>query len=161
MLLIREAQKNDMPCVLELIKELALFEKEPHAVETTVDILMESGFGNNPDFKCFVAEFEAAIVGMALVFFRFSTWKGKVLHLEDLIVTKKARKKGIGKKLLDQVVLFGKENKVKRISWEVLDWNQPAKNFYKQHGATILKHWEVVHLNQQAIENYIRHINSY
>jgi GNAT superfamily N-acetyltransferase len=151
---IRPAVKTDMKAVLALITELAIFEKEPDAVEVTEDYLINAGFGNNPEFKCFVAEIDAEIVGMALVFTRFSTWKGTVLHLEDLIVNQKYRGQGIGAALLDKVVAYGKELGVKRISWEVLDWNTGAIEFYKQKGANILETWRVVHLDKNGINNY-------
>lgn len=151
----REATKEDMPRVLELIAELAVFENEPDAVKINVDALIESGFGTQPKFKCFVIEDADKIQGMALVFFRFSTWVGKVLHLEDLIVTKSGRGKGYGKLLLDAVVKFGKQSQVKRISWEVLDWNEPAIKFYEKNGANVMRNWDVVQLNEKGIENYL------
>ena len=152
---IRLATKNDMPKVLKLIKDLAHFEKEPDAVEITVDYLIEKGFSSNPEFTCFVAEVENEIEGIALVYKRFSTWKGVTLHLEDLIVSQEKRGLGIGSKLLDRVVLYGAELKVKRISWEVLDWNKPAIEFYNKKGAFIKDEWRVVHLNAHGIKNYI------
>lgn len=152
---IRKANKNDMPRVLELIQELATFEKEPNAVIVTVDQLQNDGFTGHPDFTCFVAETEVQIEGIALVFQRYSTWKGKVIHLEDLIVNQKMRGYGIGTALLDEVIKYGAQLGVKRISWEVLDWNLPAINFYNQKGANIMEDWKVVHLNEEGINNYI------
>ncbi len=143
------------PKVLELIKELAHFEREPDAVEVTVEELTLNGFGENPEFTCFVAEMENSIVGIALVYKRFSTWKGVTLHLEDLIVSQKMRGQGIGSKLLDRVILYASELKVKRVTWEVLDWNKPAIDFYEKRGATIKKEWRVVHLDENGIKNYI------
>jgi len=156
---IRKAQATDMDSVLNLIKELAVFEKEPNEVELSVLDLQEAGFGKQPEFTCFVAENNSVIIGIALVYYRFSTWKGTVLHLEDLIVGQKHRGHGIGTLLLDEVVKFGFENKVKRISWEVLDWNEPAINFYESKGADVKRDWDVVHLNENAIENYVKNIN--
>lgn len=153
-MIIREAKVADMKSVLNLITELAIFEKEPDAVEVTEAYLVNAGFGSQPEFKCFVAEISSNIVGMALVFNRFSTWKGTVLHLEDLIVNQNYRGKGIGAALLDTVVNYGKQLGVKRISWEVLDWNTDAIKFYEQKGANILDTWRVVHLNQNGINNY-------
>lgn len=152
---IREATKNDMSRVLELIQELATFEKEPDAVIVTVEQLQKDGFSGHPDFKCFVAEVNNTIEGMALIFERYSTWKGKVIHLEDLIVNQSMRGSGIGTALLDTVIKHGAQLGVKRISWEVLDWNTPAINFYNQKGARIMDDWKVVHLNEQGIKNYI------
>lgn len=155
---IRLATKNDMTQVLDLIKELALFEREPDAVEVTVNDLKNHGFVGKPEFTCFVAEKDDEIQGMALVFKRYSTWKGIVLHLEDLIVKREKRGLGIGNKLLDTVVNYGKQLGVKRISWEVLDWNQPAIDFYHKKGAKMMDDWRVVHLDEQGIENYLAKI---
>ncbi len=152
---IRNAIKQDMPQVLNLIHELAVFEKEDDAVEVTVSDLEQDGFGENPAFHCFVAEVNNKIEGMALVYFRYSTWKGKALHLEDLIVSEAMRGSGIGTKLLDEVVKYGHSLGVKRINWEVLDWNKPAIVFYEKNGANVMRDWNVVHLNEQAIKNYI------
>ena len=154
----RLAIKKDMPRVLELIQELATFEKEPHAVEVTVTDLEKDGFGSNPKFTCFVLEEENNIEGIALVYPRYSTWKGEVLHLEDLIVSKKCRGKGLGTKLLDSVVNYGKEIGVKRISWEVLDWNEPAIEFYQKKGANVMRDWDVVHLDENGITNYLNQL---
>ena len=152
---IRKAKPTDLQHILDLIVELAVFEKEPDAVEVTVDELMNSGFGVRPDFTCFVAEINTKIVGIALVYTRFSTWKGRVLHLEDLIVSEVMRGQGIGSALLNQVVRFADELKVKRISWEVLDWNTPAIEFYEAKGADVKRDWDVVHLNEKGIKNYL------
>jgi len=141
--------------VLELIKELAVFEKEPDAVIVTEEQLIKDGFKGHPYFKCFVAETDRQIEGIALVFIRYSTWKGKALHLEDLIVNKEMRGSGMGTALLDTVVKFGAELGVKRISWEVLNWNTPAIDFYNQKGASIMEEWKLVHLNEEGINNYI------
>ncbi|WP_452218481.1 N-acetyltransferase family protein [Lacinutrix undariae] len=152
---IREARKGDMPYVLQLINELAVFEKEPDAVEVTVADLEADGFGKNPKFKCFVAEYENHIYGIALVYMRYSTWKGAVLHLEDLIVSASMRGKGLGTLLLDEVVKYGYQLKVKRICWDVLDWNAPAIAFYEQKGADVKRDWDVVHLDEKGIQTYI------
>ena len=157
-IVIREAAKTDMPSVLELIKELAVFEREPDAVEVTVAQLESDGFEGNHAFHCFVAEVEGIVGGMALVYPRYSTWKGVVLHLEDLIVTESMRGIGLGVALLNRVVQFGAEQGVKRISWEVLDWNKPAIDFYENKGAVLLRDWDVVHLDEQGIQNYLKNI---
>jgi len=153
--LIREARKSDAKQILDLIKELADFEKEPHEVEVTVQDLQKDGFDANPAFKCFVAENNMNIAGIALVYNRYSTWKGRSLHLEDLIVSEKYRGNKIGTLLLDQVVKYGKSLGVKRISWEVLDWNEPAIAFYEKKGAKVLRDWDVVQLNEQGINDYL------
>jgi len=155
---IREARKADMPHVLQLINELAVFEKEPNAVEITIANLEADGFGAFPKFKCFVAEHQNTICGMALVYMRYSTWKGAALHLEDLIVSAAMRGKGLGTLLLNEVVLYGDALNVKRISWDVLDWNAPAIAFYEQKGADVKRDWDIVHLDEKGIKAYISKI---
>ncbi|NVJ63369.1 MAG: GNAT family N-acetyltransferase [Flavobacteriaceae bacterium] len=151
--LIRTAKPTDMKEVLGLIQELAVFENEPYAVEITEEDLIRDGFEGDA-FKCFVAEKEARIVGIALVYPRYSTWKGVALHLEDLIVTQSLRGSGIGSALLKQVVDYAKELGVKRVSWDVLDWNEPAISFYEAKGAKVLRDWDVVQLDEQGIKNF-------
>jgi GNAT superfamily N-acetyltransferase len=155
---IRRATKDDMSRALDLIKELAAFEKEENAVEVTVQDLQNDGFGEYPAFTCFVAELNNKVEGIALVFMRYSTWKGRILHLEDLVVNKKMRGLGIGTALLDEVVKFAHHLGVKRINWEVLDWNEKAIKLYEKKGAKILRDWDVVHLSEQGIKNYIANI---
>jgi len=151
--LIRTAKPTDMKEVLGLIQELAVFENEPDAVEISEEDLIRDGFDGDA-FKCFVAEKEARIVGIALVYPRYSTWKGVALHLEDLIVTQSLRGSGIGSALLKQVVDYAKELGVKRVSWDVLDWNEPAISFYEAKGAKVLRDWDVVQLDEQGIKNF-------
>ena len=156
---IRKAKATDMPHVLDLIKELASFEKETNAVEVTVNDLIRDGIEReNKLFYCFVAEVKGAIVGMALIYDRYSTWKGPIIHLEDLIVTKAMRGTGVGTALLDEVVKYAANKGAKRINWEVIDWNDPAIKFYKKKGAKVLRDWDVVHLDEKGIENYINSI---
>ena len=145
-----------MPSVHALITELAVFENEPDAVKVTVTDLERDGFGENPLFHCFVAEVELTVVGIALVYPRYSTWSGPVVHLEDLIITEKMRGKGVGSKLLNEVVRYGSEKGVRRISWEVLDWNEPAIKFYEQKGAKVLRDWDVVQLNEEGIQKFLK-----
>lgn len=153
---IREAREEDMPKVLQLIKELASFEKEANAVSLTAADLIHDGFGPNKLFQCFVGETATnEIGGMALVYPRYSTWKGPVIHLEDLIVTERLRGSGLGSALLSKVVQYGYELGVKRISWEVLDWNEPAISFYERKGARVMRDWDVVHLDEKGIKNFM------
>ncbi|MGK0253423.1 MAG: GNAT superfamily N-acetyltransferase [Mariniflexile sp.] len=152
---IRKATTEDMPQVLALINQLAHFEKEPDAVLVTVEDLQKDGFGEHPAFFCFVAELNSKIEGIALGYNRYSTWKGKAIHLEDLIVNESMRGTGLGTALLDEIIKYGHELGVKRINWEVLDWNQPAITFYEQKGAMIKEEWRVVHMDEQGIKNYI------
>ncbi|MEX0272876.1 MAG: N-acetyltransferase family protein [Flavobacteriaceae bacterium] len=155
-ILIRDAEANDMASVLHLIQELADFEKEGHAVEVTEADLMRDGYGSSPLFHCFVAESENEIVGAALVYPRYSTWKGPVIHLEDLIITKRMRGHGLGTALLDCVVQYASKKGVKRICWEVLDWNEPAIKFYEAKGAKVMRDWDVVQLDEKGIGNYLK-----
>ena len=154
-MIIRKATKNDMPSVLELIQELAIFEKEPDAVVVTVDDLVRDGFSENPLFQCFVAEVENEIIGMALYYYRYSTWKGKTIHLEDLIVKESKRGTGAGFALYKEIIKQGKAKNVRRIEWNVLDWNTPAINFYEKSGAKVLGDWRVVHMDENGIKNFI------
>jgi len=153
--IIREARKEDMEAVHRLISELARFEKEPDAVKTTPEQLAIDGFQEPPKFISWVAEKAGNVVGMALVYARYSTWVGPVLHLEDLIVTESSRGLGIGSRLLDEVVRYGFATGVKRISWEVLDWNEPAISFYEERGARLLRDWDVVQLDEEGIKAYL------
>ncbi|HOZ74766.1 MAG TPA: GNAT family N-acetyltransferase [Flavobacterium sp.] len=152
---IRKGQKQDMPAVLELIRELAIFEKEPDAVVVTVTDLERDGFGANPLFYTFVAEVDARIVGMALYYYRYSTWKGRTIHLEDLIVNEKMRGTGLGLALYREIIAQGKRDGVRRIEWNVLDWNTPAIDFYVKSGARMLTDWRVVNMNENEIEDFI------
>jgi len=151
---IRQAELKDAPAILGLIKELAHFENAPEAVEISLEDLESHGFTASPKFRCFVAEVDQEIVGMALVYERYSTWKGPALHLEDLIVKHQFRGRGIGSMLLDTVVAFAKASGVKRLGWEVLDWNVDAIAFYESRGANILKEWRVVQMDEQAMNAY-------
>lgn len=151
---IRNAKKEDMKRVHELIMELALYEKLPKEVDLTKDDLINDGFREKKLFNCFVAEVNSRVEGMAIIYNRYSTWKGRTIHLEDLVVTKKMRNNGIGALLLDKVILFGKEMGVKRISWEVIDWNTKAIKFYERKGAKLIPDWNIIHLNEEAIKSY-------
>lgn len=152
---IRRASENDMQAVLDLITELAVFEKEPNAVEVTVADLCNDGFGASPKFKIFVAEEASTIIGIAFVYERYSTWKGVTVHLEDLIVTQSKRKLGVGKALYTAVLTYAHTLGCKRVSWEVLDWNTNAIDFYESTGASILKGWYVVHMTQENLNQFV------
>jgi GNAT superfamily N-acetyltransferase len=154
-MIIRKALKKDMPCMLDLIQELAIFEKEPDAVVVTVDDLVRDGFSENPLFQCFVAEVENEIIGMALYYYRYSTWKGKTIHLEDLIVKESKRGTGAGFALYKEIIQQGKAENVRRIEWNVLDWNTPAIDFYEKSGAKVLGDWRVVHMDENGITNFL------
>ena len=154
--IIREGQKKDMKSVMQLINELAVFEKLPAEVEVTVDDLIADGFSEHPKFKTFVAVEEGVIIGVALFYERYSTWKGSMFHLEDLIVTKSKRGLGAGLALYKAVLKFAYEAGAKRVAWDVLDWNTNAINFYESTGATVLKDWQVVHMRRDRLEKFIK-----
>ncbi len=154
-IILREGQKSDMTSVLLLIKELASFEKEDNAVEVTVEDLERDGFSDKPLFKVFIAEKQNDIVGMALFYERYSTWKGRSIHLEDLIIRKECRGEGIGKALYTKVLSYAHEQKLKRVSWEVLDWNKVAVDFYVSTGAKILDGWQVVHMDENSLNAFV------
>lgn len=160
MFIIRNATVEDMPQVFKLIHELAIYEKEPEAVEVTIKDLEKDGFGEHPAFHCFVAEVNSKIEGIALIYNRYSTWKGKILHLEDLIVSQAMRGSGIGTALLDEVVKYAHSLGVKRINWEVLDWNESAIAFYEKKGANVMRDWDVVQLSEAGIKNYMSSIQN-
>ena len=152
---IRKFRKEDLPQILELIQELADFEKEPDAVEVDISILEKEGMGDHPLFTCFVAEVNNRIEGIALVYFRFSTWKGRTVHLEDLIVRKEKRGTGLGSALYKKVIEYSLEQGVKRCEWVVRDWNSPAIEFYERSGATVLRDWHLVQMDEKAMEKYL------
>jgi GNAT superfamily N-acetyltransferase len=152
---IRIGKKEDMPAVLDLIKELAVFEKEPDAVLVTIADLERDGFSNPPLFYVFVAEIDSEIVGIALYYYRYSTWKGKTIHLEDLVVKESARGKNVGSALYQKVIEQGKKEGVRRIEWAVLDWNTPAIAFYKKSGAKVFDDWRVAQMDENAINEFL------
>ncbi len=153
--IIRKGSKKDMQSVFKLITELAVFENEPNAVAISVDNLLRDGFSEQPKFKTFVAEQNGEIIGVALFYERYSTWKGKAIHLEDLIVTQHKRSLGVGKELYFKVLEYAYKNNYKRVAWEVLDWNKNAIDFYKKSGATILEGWKVVHMTEGNLQKFI------
>ncbi len=138
---LRKGTPQDLPQILELIKELALFEKEPDQVVNTVEQMKIDGFGPNPVYWFFVAEHEGEIIGTAIYYLRYSTWKGVRLYLEDLIVTKKARGIGAGKMLFEACIEEGKTKGYSGMVWQVLDWNTPAIDFYKSYQADLDNDW--------------------
>lgn len=151
---VRKAIKEDVPAILGLIKALAEFEKAPQEVSVTEDMLLVDGFSDQPLFYTIVGIVNEEIVGMALYFYKYSTWKGKVLHLEDLIVKQSERGKGYGKILLNEIISVAKSEDLKRIDWQVLDWNTPAVQFYESIGAEIQKEWWNCRLDKQNLDNY-------
>ena len=144
---VRRAVKEDCPRLLELVQELATYERAPKEVTVTLDHFIESGFGQNPVWWAFVATVLSSggrgefVVGFALYYIRYSTWKGQAMYLEDILITNDMRGKGIGKLLFDRLIEEAKEKKFNRIIWQVLDWNEPAINFYRKYNAEIDAGW--------------------
>lgn len=138
---IRKAKKEDCAQMMNLIKELAEYEKAPDEVTVSIEEFEDSGFGENPVWKAFVAESGDEIIGISLFYIRYSTWKGRRLYLEDLIVTEKMRGTGIGKKLFDETIDYGKSQNYHGMVWQVLDWNEPAIDFYKKYNAKFDGEW--------------------
>ena len=140
---IREGKIEDLPRVLELVKELALYEKAPEQVTNTLEMMQYDGFGPNPIFGLFVAEKNSTgeIIGISIFYYRYSTWKGKRLYLEDIVVTETERGHGAGKLLFDRTMLKCIEANCTGMMWQVLDWNTPAINFYQKYGAELDSGW--------------------
>ena len=151
---LRNANKGDLPVVLELIQELAIYEKAPKEVTITIEDLEKDGFGENPIYEIILAENKNEIVGMSFYFFNYSTWKGKCLYLEDIIVKQEFRGHKIGSILFDATVKRAKEIKAKRMQWQVLNWNEPAINFYKKYNSDIDDEWLNCKLTEDQIINY-------
>jgi GNAT superfamily N-acetyltransferase len=152
MITIRKATVSDCPRLLELIQELADYEKAPREVTVTLDHFRESGFGSNPVWWALVAEDEGKVEGFALYYIRYSTWKGQRMYLEDLIVTEAMRGKGLGKLLFDALIEEALEKGFKAICWQVLDWNEPAINFYKKFPTRFDGEWINCTLELDALQ---------
>lgn len=138
---IRKAEMRDAPALLTLIRELAHYEKAPEEVTNTVEAIERDGFGTNPAFECLLAEVDGEVAGISLWYIRYSTWKGKMLYLEDIIVTERHRGKGIGKLLLAETRKIAEDAGMAGMTWQVLDWNEPAIAFYKQYPVTLDEEW--------------------
>ncbi|MDR3694906.1 GNAT family N-acetyltransferase [Mucilaginibacter sp.] len=151
---LRIAKKEDCPRLLELVKELALFERAPEEVTVTLQEFEDAGFGEKPVWKAFVAEVDGFIVAFAVYYVRYSTWKGCRMYLEDLIVTEEMRGKGVGKLLFDRLIVEAKEMGFNGMSWQVLDWNEPAIGFYKKYDAGIEAGWLNGALSREQLLNF-------
>ncbi len=153
---IRRGKKEDLPRVLELIKELAAFERAPDAVTVTVEDMERDGFGPNPLYGFFVAEDESGIGGLALYYYRYSTWKGKRMYLEDIVVTESYRGKGIGTRLFDRIIRQGIDDQCTGMMWQVLDWNEQAIGFYKgKYGAELDGEWINCSISREEMVNHL------
>lgn len=153
--IIRKGTKSDIPQALKLVKELAAYERAPNEVAVSIEEMERDGFGENPVFTFYVAELENKIIGISLYYIKYSTWKGKCVFLEDIIVTEQYRKHGIGKKLFDEVLKDAKQLNVRRLEWQVLEWNEPAINFYKKLNAHFDSEWINCKFTDKEIQEYI------
>lgn len=151
-ILVRKGEKKDIPHVLELVKELAVYERAPNEVITNVEQMERDGFGKNSIYNFHVAELDGKIIGMALYYTAYSTWKGRYIYLDDLIVTEKHRRSGAGKLLFDAVLTTAKKNGANQLRWHVLEWNTPAINFYKKYDASLDPEWITGKLSREQIE---------
>lgn len=151
---IRKGTKEDLPQVLGLVKELAVYERAPNEVEVTVEEMQDWGFGKDHIFEFFVAEDGSKIVGISLYYYKYSTWKGKCLFLEDIIVTENYRRYGLGSKLFNEVARVAKQQKVRRMEWQVLEWNVTALNFYKKYEANFDDEWVNCKLTYDQLQSF-------
>lgn len=155
MIEIRRGTVDDLPQVYALIQELAEYERAPQEVTNTLEEMERDGFGENPIYKFFVAENEEGVVGIALYYTAYSTWKGRMLFLEDLVVTERLRRAGIGRRLFDAVAQEAKDTGAKRFKWQVLEWNEPAIAFYKKIGADLDGEWINCNMTEEQIHKYV------
>ncbi|MHB8259544.1 MAG: GNAT family N-acetyltransferase [Bacteroidia bacterium] len=153
-IIIRKGKEADLEQALTLVKELAAYEKAPDEVEVTLKEMHNWGFGKDKLFEFFVAEHQDKVVGIALYYYKYSTWKGKCLFLEDIIVTSTYRRYGLGSKLFNQVALVAKQQQVRRMEWQVLDWNKPAIDFYKKYNAHFDEEWLNGKLSHQQLQSF-------
>ncbi|MFC2084481.1 GNAT family N-acetyltransferase [Bacteroidota bacterium] len=153
---IKKATKSDAEIILKFIKKLAAYEKLSQDVTATKDILIETLFGKDSNAECLIGYYNSRPVCFALYFYNFSTFKGKRgLYLEDLFVIPEERGKGFGKQMLIHLAQIAKSKKCGRFEWSVLDWNEPAINFYKKIGAIPLDGWTLYRLDEEGINNLI------
>jgi GNAT superfamily N-acetyltransferase len=149
---VRKATKEDIPVLMALVKELAEFEKAPQEVLTSEEELLKDGFGEKPAFEAIVAELDGKVKGMAVYYFSYSTWKGRSMYIDDIVVFKEARGNGLGKALMDTLVEVAKEENVGKLHWQVLDWNEPAITFYKKYFASFDAEWVNVAVSRENLQ---------
>ncbi|WP_443946920.1 N-acetyltransferase family protein [Pedobacter sp. AW1-32] len=152
--ILRKAVADDCPRILELINELALYERVPEEVTVNLDHFIDAGFGKQPVWNAYVAEVDETVVGFALYYTRYSTWKGCRLYLEDFIVTEAFRGKGIGKILFEKVIEESKNGNYNGMVWQVLDWNEPAINFYNKYNANMESGWLNAGLSTEQVKAF-------
>lgn len=153
-IIVRKGTKEDMPSVHALIYELAVYEKAPQEVSNTVDDMLKDGFGEHPIFFCLVAEADGKVVGTAIYHLKYSTWKGRGVYLDDIVVTESMRGNKIGSLLFDEVVKDARNLKAKQLHWQVLDWNEPAIHFYKKYESNMDGEWINCKLTEKQISNF-------
>ncbi len=155
-IIIRVGTREDLPRALELVNELAAYERASHEVINTVEQMETDGFGDRPLYGMYVAEREKVIVGISVYYYRYSTWKGKRLYLEDIVVSQQERGKGIGKKLFEQTMKKSLEDNCTGMMWQVLEWNEPGIHFYEKYGAKLDREWVNVSLEAEQIRGLLR-----
>lgn len=153
-MIVRKGRKEDLKSAMELVKELAVYENALHEVKNTVTEMEKDGFGSNPVFDFFVAENDNGIIGMSLYYYRYSTWKGKILYIEDLIVSEKYRRSGAGSRLMEASMEEAKKQNCNGVQWQVLDWNEPAIKFYKKYNPVQDPEWVNFRIEKEQLESY-------
>ncbi len=153
-MIIRKGRKEDLENALDLIKELAVYENALHEVKNSVEEMTQDGFGANPVFDFFVAENSEGIIGMSLYYYRYSTWKGKILYIEDLVVKEKHRRSGAGTLLMEASIQEAKKQNCNGVQWQVLDWNEPAIKFYEKYNPVKDPEWVNFRIDKDQLENY-------
>ncbi len=155
-IVVRKAVIEDVPQIRKLVEGLALYEKAPEEVTVSLEEFTQDGFGENPVYQCRVAVAENTIIGFSLFYIAYSTWKGKIVYLDDLFVEEAYRKSGTGKQLIDEVIFYAKEINANQVRWAVLEWNEPAISFYKKLQVEFDAAWIQCKLNKEQINNYIK-----